>query len=185
MDSGVIAVIIFGIVFLILIPFIYYGIKMAGYNKAAGIVSIAIFLIVMIPMVKFGYRSEMYGSVELKDDLHKAGIGFKNPIKIVSNDVSGVKIMRQETTFVMDTVDVHKIIWRIEHHQNYKVFPKLLNLRSDFRAKAQQKRERNYRFKDYYILETYGKIDQYTVRYTELKFRKDNDTVFFVKEEVY
>jgi hypothetical protein len=185
MDSGVIAVIIFGIIFLILIPFIYYGIKMAGYNKAAGIVSITIFLVVMIPLIKYGYRSKMYSSVELKVDLHKAGIGFKNPIKIVSNDVSGIKIKKQETRFIMDTVDVNKIISRIESNSHYKIVPKLINLKADFGSKAQQRRERNYRFKNFYILETYGKIDDYTVRYTELKFRKNNDTVFFVKEEVY
>lgn len=185
MDSGILAVIIFGIILIILIPFIYYGIKMAGYNKAAGLVAITIFLVVMIPMIKFGYRSQMYSTTELKDDLHKAGIGFKNSIKIVSNDVSGIKIKKQKTIVIMDTVDVNKIISRIENHSHYKIVPKLMNLKADFGAKVQQKKERNYRFKNFFILETYGKIDQYTVRYTELKFRKNNDTVFFTKEEIY
>ena len=38
MESGLIAVVIFGIVILLLIPFIYYGLKMAGYNKLAIII---------------------------------------------------------------------------------------------------------------------------------------------------
>ena len=104
METGLIAVIIFGIVLLILIPFIYYGLKMAGYNKAAMIVSLAIFFIVIIPMVKYGYRSQMYSNDDLKTDLHQAGIGFKGNLKIISTDISGIKNMKQETVLIMDGI---------------------------------------------------------------------------------
>ena len=185
MESGLIAVIIFGIVLLILIPFIYYGLKMAGYNKAAMIISLIMFLIIVVPMVKYGYRSQMYSNYDLKNDLHQAGIGFKNPIRIVSNDISGIKNMKQKTVLIMDTFDVNTIIKRIESDSRFTVSPKSLNLKEELGSNAKNKTNRNYRFKDNFILETYGKSDEYTIRYYELKFKKDNDTVFFTKEEVY
>ncbi|HAD80162.1 hypothetical protein [uncultured Empedobacter sp.] len=185
MESGLIAVIIFGIVLLILIPFIYYGLRMAGYNKAAMIVSLAIFFIVMIPMVKYGYRSQMYSNDDLKTDLHRAGIGFKGNLKIVSTDISGIKNMKQETVLIMDSADVNTIINRIETDPRFKISPKTLSLKEELGSNAKHKTNRNYRFKDNFILETYGMSDDYTIRYSELKFRKGNDTVFFKKEEVY
>lgn len=185
MESGLIAVIIFGIVLLILIPFIYYGLRMAGYNKAAMIISLAIFLIIVIPMVKYGYRSQMYSQENLISDLHQAGIGFKGNPKIVSTDISGIKNMKQETVLIMDSADVNTIIKRIETYPRFKISPNLLSLKEELGANARNKTNRNYRFKDNFILETYGMSDDYTIRYSELKFRKGNDTVFFKKEEVY
>lgn len=185
MESGLIAVVIFGIVLIILVPFIYYGLRMAGYHKAAMIISAAIFFIVLIPMVKYGYRSQMYSSEDLKTDLLQAGIGYKGPIKMVSTEISGIKHLKQETVLIMDTVDINKIIKRIESDSRFEVSPKLLNLKDELGANARNKMNRNYRFKTNFILETYGMIDNYTVHYSELKFRKDNDTVFFKKEEVY
>ncbi|CAM3229059.1 MULTISPECIES: hypothetical protein [Empedobacter] len=185
MESGLIAVIIFGIVLLILVPFIYYGLRMAGYNKAAMIVSLALFFTVVIPMVKYGYRSQMYSNDDLINDLHQAGIGFKGEPKIVSTDISGIKKMKQQTILIMDSTDINIIINRIETDPRFEISPKILSLKEELGANARNKTNRNYRFKDNYILETYGMIDNYTIRYSELKFRKGNDTVFFKKEEVY
>lgn len=185
MESGLIAVVIFGIVILLLIPFIYYGLKMAGYNKLAIIICSIMFLIIMIPMVKYGYRSQMYSNQDAVNDLHKAGIGFKNPIRIVSNDINGIKNMKQKTVLIIDTADVNRIINKIEEDSKYQISMKLLDLKDELGSNARQKVTRNYRFKDNYMLETYGKIDEYTIQYTELKLRKNIDTVFFKKEEVY
>ncbi|WP_313376119.1 hypothetical protein [Chishuiella sp.] len=185
MESGLLAVIIFGVLLLILTPFIFYGLKMAGYNKFAFIVSLSIFFIVVIPMVKYSYRSQMYSNDDLKNDLHKAGIGFKNSVRVIHNDISGIKNMKQETVVIMDTADINKIVQKIESDPKYIISPKILNLKNETTGKIQYKTNRNYRFKNNYILETYGTIDNYTSRYTELKFRKDNDTVFLKKEEVY
>lgn len=185
MESGLIAVIIFGIVVLILTPFIYYGLKMAGYNKAALIVSLSIFFVIVIPMVKYGYRSQMYSKDDLKTDLHRAGIGFKGDLRIVSTDISGIKNMKQETVLIMDSADINTIINRIETDPRFNISPNLLSLKEELGANSRNKTNRNYRFKDNFILETYGKSDDYTIRYSELKFRKGNDTVFFKKEEVY
>jgi hypothetical protein len=185
METGLIAVIIFGIVLIVLIPFIYYGLRMAGYNKAAMVISLAIFFIVVIPMVKYGYRSQMYSNDDLKSDLHQSGVGFKGNVRIVSNDISGIKNLKQETILIMDTVNVNKIINRIESDSRFEISPKKLNLKEELGSNAQHTSNRNYRFKNNFILETYGKIDQYTVRYSELRFQKNNDTVYFKKEEVY
>lgn len=185
MESGLLAVIIFGVLLLILTPFIFYGLKMAGYNKLAFIVSLSIFFIVIIPMVKYSYRSQMYSNDDLKNDLHSAGIGFKNSVRIINNDISGIKNMKQETVLIMDTADINKIVQRIESDPKYVISPKILNLKAETVGKIQYKTNRNYRFKNNYILETYSTIDNYTARYTELRFRKDNDTVFLKKEEVY
>lgn len=185
MESGLIAVVIFGIVLLILIPFIYYGLRMAGYNKAAMFISLAIFFIVVIPMVKYGYRSQMYSNDDLKIDLHQAGIGFKGNLKIVSTDISGIKNMKQKTILIMDSADINTIINRIESDPRYKISPNLLSLKEELGSNARNKTNRNYRFKENFILETYGMSDDFTIRYSELKFRKGNDTVFFKKEEVY
>ncbi|WP_413532038.1 hypothetical protein [Empedobacter brevis] len=185
MESGLIAVIIFGIVLLILIPFIYYGLRMAGYNKAAMIVSLVIFFTVMIPMVKYGYRSQMYSQEDLKNDLHQAGIGFKGNLKMISTDISGIKNMKQETVLIMDSADINTIINRIKTDPRFEISPKRLNLKEELGSNAKHKTNRNYRYKDNFILETYGMSDNYTIRYAELKFRKGNDTVFFKKEEVY
>ena len=185
METGLVAVIIFGIVLLILVPFIYYGLRMAGYNKAAMVISALIFFIVVIPMVKYGYRSQMYSNDDLKVDLHQAGVGFKKSVKIVSNDISGIKNMKQESIILMDTVDVNKIIKHIESSSNFKISPTLFNLKEELGANAHNKTSRQYRFKDHFIIENYGKIDDYTIRYAERQFRKNNDTVVFKKEEVY
>ncbi|MEG0698062.1 MAG: hypothetical protein RR447_13075, partial [Algoriella sp.] len=74
---------------------------------------------------------------------------------------------------------------RIESDSRFTVSPKSLNLKEELGSNAKNKTNRNYRFKDNFILETYGKSDEYTICYYELKFKKDNDTVFFTKEEVY
>ena len=185
MEAGVLVVGIIGVILLILIPFIFYGLRLAGYDKTAYLVCSTLFLIITVPMVNYSYRSEMYSQDDMIDDLHQAGIGFKNPVRMVSNSISGVKDMKQETVLLMDTADVHRIINRIETDNRYKISSEILSLKKELGANTHYISNRNYRFKNTYILETYGMKDEYTVRYTELKFQRNNDTVLFKKEEIY
>ena len=179
------AVILLGIIILLLVPFIYFGIRMAGYPKAAIGISLAIFLFISIPLLKLAYRSQMYSKEDALVDFQEAKIQVKGSLRVLENDISGFKSVEQKTTFLMDSTEVNEIIQRIENRDGYLVSPKLLNLRDEMHRDDVRKVIRNYRHKDLYIVETYDKLDEYTVKSSEFIFKKNNDTVQYQKLEDY
>ena len=179
------AVILLGIIILILVPFVYFGIRMAGYPKAAIGISLGIFLVVSIPLLKLSYRSQMYSKEDALVDFQEAKIQIKGPLRILENDISGFKSIEQKTTFILDSAEVNQIIKQIEKRNDFKISPTLLDLREEMHRENGNRIIRNYRHKDMYIIETYDKLDEYTVNSSEFIFKKNNDTVQFEKLEDY
>lgn len=184
MGAGL-AVILLGIIILLLVPFIYFGIRMAGYPKAAIGISLGIFLIISIPLLKLSYRSQMYSKEDALIDLQEANIQIKGALKIHENEISGFKAVEQNTTLILDSTEINQIIKRMEMRDDFTISPKLLDLREDMARESSGKIIRQYRFKDQYIIETYQKLDEYTVRSSTLFFKKNNDTVQLKKLEDY
>lgn len=184
MGAGL-AVILLGIIIILLVPFIYFGIRMAGYPKVAIGISLAIFLIVSIPLLKLAYRSQMYSKEEALIDFQEAKIQVKGPLHILENDISGFKSVEQKTIFIMDSTEVNNIIKKIENREGYLISPTILNLRDELQREDVRKVIRNYRHKDMYFIETYDKLDEYTVKSSTFTFKKNNDTVRFEKLEDY
>lgn len=179
------AVILLGIIILILVPFIYFGIRMAGYPRVALGVSVAVFFLISIPMIKLAYRSQMYSKEDAIADFHDANLNIKKALKIQDNDISGFKSVIQKTTFILDSTEVNQIIKRMENQPDYLISPTLLNLRDEMQRENVSRVIRNYRHKDMYMIETYQKLDEYTVRTSTFTFKKNNDTVRFEKLEDY
>ncbi|MBS7332790.1 hypothetical protein [Faecalibacter bovis] len=179
------AVILLGIIILLLVPFIYFGIRMAGYPRAAIGISLGVFLVVSIPLISLAYRGKMYSKDDALVDFQAAKIQVKGPLRILTNDISGFKSVQQETTFILDSTEVNEIIKRIENRNDFLISPTLLNLRDEMNRKHGNNVIRNYRHKEMYIIETYDKLDEYTVKSSEFIFKKNNDTVQFKKLEDY
>ncbi len=183
MESGILAIILLGVVILILIPFIYFGVKAFGYPRLAWIISLVLGLIVLIPMVKYGYRSQLYSSDDAKNELQSAGIVPKNGLKIIHNEISGYKHLEQQAIFLLDTADVNLAIKRIEASTNYLISPKRLAIRDDVQQRNFGIIQRTYRFKNNYFIEQLIQTDDYTLKSTEFKLHKNNDTVYYHKVE--
>ena len=179
------AVILLGIIIILLVPFIYFGIRMAGYPKAAIGISLGIFLIVSIPLLKLAYRSQMYSKEDAIIDFNEAKLQVKGPLRILENDISGFKAVKQNSKFILDSVEVNQIIKQIENRNDYIISPTLLNLRDEMNREDVGRQIRNFRHKDLYVVETYQKLDEYTVKSSTFTFKKNNDTVHFEKLEDY
>jgi len=179
------AVILLGVIILLLVPFIYFGIKMVGFPRAAIVVSLGIFLIISIPLLKFGYRSQMYDKNDALSDFENANIKIKGALRIFENDISGFKVTEQNSTFILDSSEVNQYIKKIEQHPNFIISPTLLSLRYEMERQPAGKIIRNFRHKNLYITETYQKLDEYTVKTSTFTFMKNNDTVQFYKLEDY
>lgn len=185
MESGILAIILLGIVILILVPFIYYGVRSAGYPKVAIIVCVILTIVVLIPMVKYGYRDQLYSHEDGLRDLTQAGIEPKKGFKLVKTSITGYKHLQQVSVFILDTVDVNKAIARIERNPDYLISPVLLNLKDEVKNKNFGSFKRVYRFKNNFIIEGFSKPDDYTASTTELILRKNMDTVLYKKIDEY
>jgi len=179
------AVVLLGVIILILIPFIYFGIRLAGYPKIAIGVGVILFLVISIPLLKLAYRSQMYSKQDALIDFNEAQIPIGNTLKIESNDISGYKSVEQKTVFIADSIKINEIIKRIEQRPDYVISPKKLNLRDEMQREDVGKVMRYYRFKDNYVVETYQKLDEYTVKTLTFSFKKNNDTIKLYKQEDY
>lgn len=179
------AVILLGIIILLLVPFIYFGIRMAGYPKAAVGISFAVFLIVSIPLLKLAYRGQMYSKEDALVDFNEANLQIKGPIRVLENEISGFKSVEQNGIFILDSVEINQIIKRIENRPDYLISPTMLNLRKEMERRPSGKIIRSFRHKDQYVVETYQPIDEYTIRTSSFVFKKNNDTVRFEKLEDY
>lgn len=184
MGAGL-AVILLGIIILLLVPFIYFGIRMVGYPKAAIAISLGVFLLVSIPLLKFSYRSQMYDKYDALVDFHDANINVKGSLRVLHNDISGFRSVEQNSTFIMDSSEVNEYIKRIENQPDYIISPTILDLRNEMNRSNSGKIIRSYRHKDMFITETYQKTDEYTVKTSSFTFKKNNDTVQFYKMEDY
>ncbi len=185
MESGILAIVLLGVVILILIPFIYFGVKAFGYPRLAWVIGLVLGLIVLIPMIKYGYRSQMYDQEEAKKDLQSAGIVPKNGLKIIHNEISGYKHLQQQAIFILDTVDINKAIKRIESNPNYIISPKRLNLKEEIKQRNFGTIQRVYRYKNNFIVEQLIQTDEYTIKATETILKKNIDTVYYKKLEEF
>ena len=179
------AVILLGIIILLLVPFIYFGIRMAGFPKAAVFISVAVFLIVSIPLLKISYRSQMYSKEDALVDFQEARLNIKGALKVHENDISGFKLVEQKATFILDSTEVNEIIHKMESHPNFIISPTLLDLRDEMERQPSGKIIRQFRHKDLFVVETYQTLDEYTVKSSTFTFKKNNDTVQFHKIEDY
>lgn len=179
------AVILLGVIILLLIPFIYFGIKMAGYPKLAIAIGLILFLVISIPLLKLAYRSQMYSKEDAIADFKDAMIPIGHPLKIVSNDIDGFKSVEQNTVLVTDSAQLNAFIHKMEQRPDYIISPNKLNLRDEMQREEAGKVIRYYRFKDNYFVETYQKLDEYTVKTATFTFKKNNDTIKLYKLEDY
>lgn len=182
MGAGL-AVILLGIIILMLVPFIYFGIRMAGYPKLAIAISITIFLIISIPLLKLSYRSQMYSKEDAMVDFNEANLPIKGTLRILENDISGFKSIHQQSTFLLDSAEVNQLIHRMEIRKDFIISPTVLNLYNELKNDKVNKVIRSYRHKDRYFIETYQKLDEYTIRTSTFTLKKNNDTVLFKKLE--
>lgn len=184
MGAGL-AVVLLGIIIILLVPFIYFGIRMAGYPKTALIISVAVFLVVSIPLLKLAYRGQMYSKEDALIDFEEANIIVKGPLRVYENEISGFKAVEQNGTFILDSAEVNQIIKRMENQPEFLISPTMLNLRKELSRKISGKIVRNFQYKDQFVVETYQPIDEYTIRSSSFIFKKNNDTVRFEKLEDY
>ena len=179
------AVVLLGVIILLLIPFIYFGIRMAGYPKLAIGVGVILFLAISIPLLKLAYRGQMYSREDAMIDFNEAMIPIGNTLKIESNDISGYKSVEQHTIFIADSTKINDFIKKVEQRPDYKISPNKLNLRDEMQREDAGKIIRYYRFKDNYFVETYQKLDEYTVKTSTFALKKNNDTIKLYKLEDY
>lgn len=178
------AVILLGIIIILLVPFIYFGIRMAGYPKAALGISIGLFLLIAVPMLKYAYRGQMYSNEDAINDFRSANLTINGPFKILENDISGIKRIEQKAQFLLDTSNVNQIISRLKKQPNFHVSPTHLDLRKDITGHSVGKTIRAYRYKNCYYVETFDQIDDYTTLYSSFEFKAHLDTVKFHKIEL-
>ncbi|GEM_PF-5060070 len=181
MVTGIWALYVLGIIFLILIPFVFYFIKLFGYNKLAWIISILMLTMVLVPAFWYFNQSNLYSKEDALADFRYIGYDPKNDFRIVENSIEGVKNKHQESVFLFDRQDVKRIIQNIQQNPTFKHVDQEMDFRKELGRENSSKIIRTYHIKNKFIVETYDMIDEYELKTTKTVFKTTSDSVFFTK----
>ena len=170
---------IYGLIFLL--PFLSIGIGLFIYSKKKKSkfgLTISILMLSVVFLVLLTNTIDEF-SISKKDiisDLSHINIELKDDFKITKNNVAGIPERNQDTEFQISQNDKDRIISEIKNSANFKSFANEQELMNDTGTDQFGTTEKvfNFRYPEFYLRETYTKINNYPARLFVTIYDKSN-----------
>lgn len=126
-----------------------------------------------------------FSKKDVLSDLSNVNIELKDDFKIIKNDVSGMSERLQHTALIISDEDRETIIEKIKNSGNFKSYATSEEIQNDSTRNSSGSTGEilNFKYPEFYSIETYKKIDDYPTRLA-LKIKENNDTLWYQRIEL-